>query len=188
MSRFRQVPALALKTQAWANGAGVTTEIACGPDDPWQWRLSIAQITQACEFSRFPDTRRLFTPLDAPLRLRFGVDDERPLLRLNVIAFDGAQAPYVTLPEGTTRAFNLMLRGDAQGELIARPLNGAMWLPVRAGWRWFAHLLSGRAQVQASDESTALAAGANLWIDAKPGESVRIHGGGELVLVQLAIT
>jgi mannose-6-phosphate isomerase-like protein (cupin superfamily) len=47
-------------------------------------------------------------------------------------------------------------------------------------------VLSGHAQVQVNEESMELAAGANLWIDAQPGERVRIHGGGELVLVQLA--
>jgi environmental stress-induced protein Ves len=186
MSRLRLVAAQALQTQAWANGAGTTTQIARDPHEPWLWRLSIADITQACEFSRLPDTRRLFAPLDAPLRLRFGADDERSLLRLQVAAFDGAAPTCVALPEGATRAFNLMLRGEAQGELIARPLNGVMWLPARAGWLWFVHVLSGHAQVQVNEESMELAAGANLWIDAQSGERVRIHGGGELVLVQLA--
>ena len=187
MSRLRPVAAQALQTQAWANGAGTTTQIARDPHEPWLWRLSIADITQACEFSRLPDTRRQFTPLDAPLRLRIGADDERSLLRLQVVAFDGAVPTHVTLPEGPTRAFNLMLRGEAQGELLARPLNGAMWLPARVGWHWFVNVLSGRAHVQVNEESMELAAGANVWIDAQPGERVHLHGGGELILVQLAM-
>ncbi|GLQ87983.1 HutD/Ves family protein [Dyella flagellata] len=185
MSRLRQIPAQALKKQAWANGAGITTEIACGPDDAWQWRLSMAEITQACEFSSFPATRRQFVALDAPLQLRFSPARELSLLRLQIIAFDGAEAPYVALPEGATRAFNLMLRDEAQGELIARPLNGDMWLPARASWRWFVHVLSGHAAMQVNDEHAEFAAGANVWIDAQPGERVRIEGGGELVLVHL---
>jgi len=108
------------------------------------------------------------------------------LLRLSVAHFDGADAPYALLPEGATRAFNLMLRGTMEGELIARPLNGSMWLPLRAGWQWFAHLLGGRADIQAGDEHMTIDAGSNLWIDAQPGDRVRIEGGGELVLVQLA--
>jgi environmental stress-induced protein Ves len=186
MSRLRQVPTEALKTQAWANGAGTTTEIASGPDTDWQWRLSIADITQACRFSRFPDTRRLFVTLDAPVQLRFGDEPELSLLRLQVTAFDGAEAPTVTLPEGAPRAFNVMLRGDAQGKLIARPLNGSMWLPSNAPWHWLVHVLSGRAEIQVNAERDEFATDANVWIDAQPGERVMISGGGELILVQLA--
>lgn len=187
MSAPRPIPASAQHTQPWANGAGTTTVIASGPDDAnWQWRLSIADITQDCAFSAYPDTRRQFVPLDAPIRLRFDNQRELSLLRLSVTHFDGADAPHAQLPEGPTRAFNLMLRGDAEGELIARPLNGSMWLPQRDGWRWFVHLLGGHAEVQVGDDRAGVDMGASLWIDAQPGERIRIEGGGELVLVQLA--
>lgn len=187
MSALRVVDATSLRTQAWANGAGTTTVIASEPDDAnWRWRLSIADITQEAAFSIFADTRRQFVPLDAPIQLRFNDARTATLLRLAVTRFDGADAPYALLPEGPTRAFNLMLRGAASGELIARPLNGSMWLPLRAGWRWFVHVLGGRADIQVGDERVAVETGANLWIDAQPGERARIEGGGELVLVQLA--
>lgn len=187
MSRLRPVPEDALRTQAWANGAGTTTVIASGPDADWQWRLSIADITVACDFSPLPDTRRQFAALDAPVRLRFGDNHERLLLRLQVTHFDGADAPHAALPEGATRAFNLMLRGNAHGELIARPLNGSMWLPAREAWSWFVHVLSGRAEIHVDAERVEVSAGANMWIDAQPGERVRIVGGGELVLVHLCV-
>jgi uncharacterized protein len=187
MSALRLVDPATLRTQAWANGAGTTTVIASEPDDAnWRWRLSIADITQEAAFSCFPDTRRQFVPLDAPIQLRFNDALTTSLLRLTVTRFDGADAPYALLPEGPTRAFNLMLRATAEGELIARPLNGSMWLPQRAGWRWFVHVLSGHADMQVNDEHVAVDAGANAWIDAHPGERTRIEGGGELVLVQLA--
>jgi uncharacterized protein len=187
MSALRLVDPASLCTQAWANGAGTTTVIDSGPDDAiWQWRLSIADITREGPFSTFVDTRRQFVPLDAPVQLRF--DDQRSttLLRLSVTHFDGADAPHAYLPDGPTRAFNLMLRGTAQGELLARPLNGNMWLPLRAGWRWYVHMLGGRAEIQAGDERTTVDAGSHIWIDAQPGERVHIEGGGELVMVQLA--
>lgn len=186
MSALRPVPASALRTQPWANGAGTTLVIASGPDETdWQWRLSIADITQDCTFSAYPDTQRQFVPLDAPITLRFDDQREVSLLRLSVTHFDGADAPHAQLPEGATRAFNLMLRGEAKGELIARPLNGSMWLPRRDGWRWFVHLLGGRADVQVGDDHAGMEVGASVWIDAQPGERIRIEGGGELVLVQL---
>lgn len=188
MSALRLVPSTALRTQAWANGAGTTTVLASGPDETnWQWRLSIADITQASTFSAYPGVRRQFAALDAPLRLRFEDKPEISLPRLSVTHFDGADAPHAWLPDGPTRAFNLMLRGNAQGELIARPLNGSMWLPQRVQWRWFVHVLGGHAIVQVDQERIDAAQGSNLWITAQRGERVRIDGGGELVLVQLAI-
>ena len=187
MSALQVVPASALRTQAWANGAGTTTVIASGPDDAnWQWRLSIAEITQDCTFSSYPDTRRQLVALDAPLHLRFDRDRDVSILRLSATHFDGADAPHASLPDGPTRAFNLMLRGASEGELIARPLNGSMWLPRREHLRWLVHLLGGRAEVQTGEERIDMDVGSSLWIDAQPNERVRIEGGGELVLVQLA--
>ncbi|GFZ95445.1 HutD/Ves family protein [Dyella caseinilytica] len=187
MSALRPVPADALRTQAWANGAGTTTVIASGPDESnWQWRLSIADITQDCAFSPYPGTQRQFVALDAPIHLHFGDQRDVSLLRLSVTHFDGADAPHAQLPEGPTRAFNLMLRGDAEGNLIARPLNGSMWLPARESWPWFVYLLSGQAEVRVEDEQMNIEAGSSLWIDALPRQRIRIEGGGELLLVQLA--
>lgn len=189
MSRLRPVPVASLRTEAWANGAGATTVIASGPDEKnWLWRLSIADMTQACVFSTYPGTRRQIVALDAPLHLRFDDGRDIELLRLGTTHFDGADAPSAQLPQGATRAFNLMLRGGAHGEAIARPLNGSMWLPLRAHSCWFVHLLAGHADVRVDDGHNILEPTGSLWIDAQPGERVRIEGAGELVLVQLAVT
>jgi uncharacterized protein len=186
MSQLRLIPDNALHSQAWANGAGTTTVIASGPDEAhWQWRLSIADITHDCTFSAYPDTRRQFVALDAPVQLRFDDGRERALLRLSVTHFDGADAPHASLPDGATRAFNLMLRGEAEGQLMARPLNGSMWLPLHQGTHWYVHVLAGSANVHLDDQRIDIAQGTHLWIDAQPGERVRIEGGGELILVQL---
>ena len=187
MSALQLVPTSAWHVQPWANGAGTTTVIASGPDEAnWQWRLSIADITQDCAFSAYNDTRRQFVPLDAPIHLHFGDQRDMALLRLSVARFDGADAPHAHLPDGPTRAFNLMLRGAAEGELIARPLNGSMWLPRREGSRWFVYLLSGQAQLQAGDERVTLSPGAALWIEAQADQSIRIEGGGEAIFINLA--
>lgn len=185
MSRLHAVPVDALSTEAWANGAGTTTVIGSGPGASWSWRLSIADITQACDFSAYPDTRRQFVALDAPMQCRFQDGRERLLHRLQVMHFDGTDAPRVSLLEGPTRAFNLMLRGSANGELIARPLHGSMWLPTRPPCRWFVHMLAGHARLRVEDEYAEITAMSHTWIDAHPGERVGIEGGGELVLVQL---
>lgn len=187
MSAFQPVPANTLRQQPWANGRGSTLQLACDRDDAdWRWRLSVAQIEQDGAFSAYAGVRRLFAALDTPLTLIFPGDLERTLRRLEVHAFDGADAPRARLHDGPTRAFNLMLRDDAQGELIARPLHGVMLLPVTPGWRWFVHLLAGHAEVQLDAESHPLLPDDNLWIDAQPGQRLRIDGSGEIVLVRLA--
>jgi environmental stress-induced protein Ves len=187
MSAFRAVPSATLQRQRWANGHGSTLQLACGPDDVhWRWRLSQAQIDQDAAFSSYPGVQRLFAALDTAVTLVFPDGTERPLGRLEVHAFDGADAPQVRLHEGATRAFNLMLRDGARGELIVRPLTGAMLLPVATGWRWFVHLLAGHADVRVDDEHRALNPADSLWIDARPGQRLRIDGGGEIVLVRLA--
>jgi environmental stress-induced protein Ves len=189
MSRFRPVASAAQRTEPWANGAGTTTVLASGPNGPngvdWQWRLSIARIEQDADFSPLPGVRRHFAVLDAPLTLHFPDGRRQALLRLAVDHFDGGQPPRAVLHEGPTRAFNLMLRGKADGELLARPLNGAMVLPAQAGGHWFVYLLAGKASIDAGDERATLDQGQSLWIDPLPGDRLRIDGGGEIILVRL---
>jgi environmental stress-induced protein Ves len=187
MSFVRRLDADALHEQPWANGTGSTLLIDSGPDpDQWQWRLSMARIEHDGPFSTLPDTRRAFVPLDAPIRLRFQDGRERELLRLSLMTFDGDDAPHAELVDGATRAFNLMLRGDAQAQLIARPLNGSMLLPVRANTRWYVHLLSGRAQLHVADETYALDSGDHVWVVPGPGTRTQLEGGGEVILVELS--
>ncbi|NII71458.1 hypothetical protein FHW84_000014 [Dyella sp. SG562] len=183
MSAFHRVPAESLRAEPWANGAGTTMVLASGPDSSaWQWRLSIAQIDRDTDFSALPGVRRQFTALDASLALRFA-DSERHALRLAVIRFDGADAPHARLTDGPTRAFNLMLRDGAEGELIARPLNGAMLLPPSAGAHWFLYLLAGHAELRSGGENLAMTQGESVWIEA--AGTLRIEGGGEVVLARI---
>ena len=167
MSAFHRVPAETLRAEPWANGAGSTTLLASGPDPAaWRWRLSIARIEDDADFSALPGVRRQFTALDAPLSLIFP-HGERKLLRLAVLRFDGADAPHAHLTDGPTRAFNLMLRDGAEGELIARPLNGAMVLPPSAGSHWFLYVLAGQAALRSGGEQLHVMQDEALWIDAE---------------------
>lgn len=187
MGAFRPLPAAAQRTEAWANGAGTTAVLDSGPDlgaGAWRWRLSIANIERDADFSALPGVRRQFAPLDAQLTLAFADGRQRHLLRLEAIRFDGADAPRAVLADGPTRAFNLMLRGGADGELIARPLNGAMVLPLTAGTRWFVHVLAGHAQLRIGGETMHAAQDASVWVEA--AGTLRIEGGGEIVLVRIA--
>lgn len=184
MSRIRRVPADAIRVEPWANGGGSTTVLASGPEpSQWLWRLSLAQIDQDSTFSVLADTRRQFVPLDAPIHLQFPDGSVTSLLRLQRTCFDGIDAPHAVLPDGPTRAFNLMLRGDRQGDLIARPLQGAMVMSAAIGVRWFVHLVAGQAQVSADGDRVDIAQGESAWVEAQGG--FRVEGGGEVVLVRL---
>lgn len=188
MSRLQAIPRSAQSDEPWANGAGSTTVILREPDDGgWTVRISVARVERDGPFSELPGTRRTLVPLDAPMTLRFADGLEITGARMGALQFAGAPAPAGILPEGPTRDFNLMLRGSARGEVLARTLVDTMVLPIEPGLRWLVYLDSGRAAVQAGpDESLALnPRDAALVIPGDAAEPARIEGAGEIVLVKL---
>jgi environmental stress-induced protein Ves len=167
-----------LPTQRWAHGS--TQVLLAGPDpDAWQWRLSLARIDEEGDFSACPETRRLLVPLDAPVAL-----NQQHILRLRTIAFAGDPPPECALPEGATRAFNLMLRRGAEGELHARPIVGAMMLPARGQDAWFVFVVSGQLRVSRAGDSRELAADDYLLIPSTDERAI-LEGGGEIVTAKL---
>lgn len=184
MSLQRVDPAGFLR-QPWANGGGITTELAAGPDRArWRWRISVAQVERAGGFSALPGVRRQIAPLDVSLRLHFPDGRDVTLNRLQVLAFDGDPPPRCELPDGPGRDVNLMLRDGAAGTLIARPLTGSMLLPGDGAQRWFAWLPTGHARLAQGADSLELAAGEAAWVE-PGGENARLEGAGEIVLARL---
>lgn len=123
--------------QPWRNGGGSTQPLLTWPSaEAWQWRVSVATITQDGPFSAYPLVQRWFVVLaGAGVALRLGerlvhVTPESPPLQ-----FDGVDAPGCTLLQGSTLDLNLMLRPDAgQGGLCAA-VPGTPWVcaaPQRA--------------------------------------------------------
>jgi environmental stress-induced protein Ves len=188
MSELSRLPAENLQGTHCAQGTTFITPIACGPgDDDWQWQMTLIGMEQEVDFPAHADLRRQFVPLDAPVDIAFADGRRQQLNRLQITQFDAGNAPPSCQPTEPTRTFNLELRGDTQGELMARPLNGAMVLLAPQGWRWFVLLISGRARVIADHRSQPMEANDMLWIDPTPGHPIRIEGGGELVLVRLPV-
>ncbi|HET8897191.1 MAG TPA: HutD family protein [Rhodanobacteraceae bacterium] len=174
--------------QPWANGGGVTTELAAGPDrHDWQWRISLAQVDVPGPFSALPGVQRQIAPLDVGLDLHF--DDGRTvqLQRLQTFAFAGDPAPRCELPDGPGRDINLMLRHGAAGELIVRPLVGHMVLPAGTTSRWFIYLLAGHASVSDARDEYRLEAGQAVWMEPNAAGRHAIDGAGEVILVRLAL-
>lgn len=130
----------------WKNGLGRTREIAVHPpgtgSDDFLWRVSVAEVDSDAPFSRFPGIDRQIVLLDGG-GFTMTLDDDRvhalstPLLPF---AFPGEAAVAVTLIDGATRDFNLMLRRtQVRGDVLpwrqpgARTVDPAIVLVYCAG-------------------------------------------------------
>ncbi len=188
MPSLQAIPRGIQREEPWANGAGVTRVVLREPDSAdWRVRVSVARVEHEGPFSELPGTRRTLVPLDAPMALQFPDDHTLHAARFGNLRFAGVPAPTGRLPEGPTRDFNLMLRGDARGEAFARTLVGSMLLPRQPGERWLVYLDSGHASVRADGgEALALNPGDAALVIANdaPARAI-IEGAGEVVLVKL---
>lgn len=98
-----------LACEPWRNGGGVTRTVACGGDDSalgWDWRVSIADITQSGPFSRYP-----------------GIDRDLVLIGGGPLVLHGAAASLRLDGVGEQVQFSGDLRMSA--ELDAKPAR--MW-------------------------------------------------------------
>ncbi len=126
-------------SQPWKNGLGRTREIAVQPSnagmDDFLWRISIAEVDSAAPFSSFPGIDRQIALLDGN-GFTMTLDDDRvhPLTTPFVpFGFAGESKVSVTLTDGPTRDFNLMVRrAQASGKLPARPFHRP---GLRREWR-----------------------------------------------------
>lgn len=111
--------------QPWKNGRGSTREIAVHPagagSDAFLWRVSIAEVDSAAPFSTFPGIDRHIVLLDgAGFTMTLDDDHVHALTTpLAPFAFAGEAKVTVTLVDGPTRDFNLMVRrAHAHGEVL----------------------------------------------------------------------
>lgn len=99
----------------WKNGGGSTTEIAAFPPgagfDDFDWRISLATISQDGPFSTFPGIDRTLALVDGDgVLLDFG--DERVVLSPSepLIEFAGEEQVHATVTGANTTDFNVMTR------------------------------------------------------------------------------
>lgn len=104
-----------IKPQPWRNGGGVTRELASHPgaspeEGAWDWRVSIADVTKAGEYSAFPGMERLLTVVEGELLLLSVDGAEHPLEKYRPFRFPGGAESFSALPTGDIRNLNVITR------------------------------------------------------------------------------
>lgn len=114
----------------WKNGLGMTREIAVQPSessaDNFLWRVSVAEVNSAAPFSSFPGIdRHIVLLVGAGFTMTLDGDRTHSLDTPFVpFAFAGEAKVAVTLADGPTRDFNLMVRrvsASGQVDVLREP-------------------------------------------------------------------
>ena len=173
------------RRMAWKNGLGWTNEVAREPADEaeeFAWRVSVAEVDADCEFSRFAGIDRSILVLaGAGMELRIGEDTRMVVAGGPALVFAGEDGAACRLLAGPTRDFNVMTRRGVYTHTLARvQVDGQMELAGDGG-TGLVYVAAG--QVEAA--GWVLTAGDCLRGGAVPGDSLRVRGAGELVVVRL---
>lgn len=177
-----------LPASPWKNGGGSTREIVCRPEgaglDGFDWRVSIATITQAGPFSAFPGMDRVIMLLDGDgVRLRSTAGVDHRLDRAHApFAFSGDLALDCALLGGPSTDFNVMTRRGALHAEV-RVLRESATLPVSS--RGLLLVLHGTWQLPGTQ---GCAPGQGVWWDGDShgGQVTRQDGNGALAWVRLS--
>lgn len=178
VNQVRTVSLADVPPQPWRNAGGSTQELLAGPDaGAWQWRISVARITQDGPFSAYPGVQRWFVVLaGAGVALHTAQRLVHVTATSPPLQFDGADAPGCTLLDGPTLDLNLMLRRDAGNGGLHRATAGAPWLssaPYRALF------CTGAGHLQVDDETAVRAPAMSLLHSTQAGgQSWRWFAGG----------
>src|SRR4051794_32177689 len=140
-----------LKARPWRNGGGVTRELARQPrtpppDNAWDWRVSIAEVTRAGAFSGCAGMERVLTVIDGELLLLRVNGAEHPLEKYRPFRFSGDADSAAALPTGDILNLNVITRNGAfKGYTSIIELSKKRAHPVFAGQ--FGVLLQGNGTV-----------------------------------------
>jgi len=99
---------------AWKNGGGITREVAVSPQgaglDDFDWRVSIAQVSEPGPFSIFPGIDRTLAILDGRMMLAFDAHSVTLDAASAPFAFAGDVACTGTPLDGAVTDLNVMTR------------------------------------------------------------------------------
>ena len=140
---------------AWRNGGGVTREVArqASVDSPG-WRVSMAELERPGPFSVMAGLKRHFTVVGTHPVTLILPDQRTKLVPRQSVVFDGDTAVECLLPEGASRALNLMY-------------NPLQW-QARVAW-----LTQGEPlQRHPGAETLVVAVGGTAWMSSRPAQSL----------------
>ena len=187
-----------LKPAPWANGGGITRQVAAGMADgtmtagpgtkgqPWDWRLSIAEVAKAGPFSALEGIDRILTVVDGELMALTVNGVEHGLEKFRPFRFSGDSETSATLPTGNLMDLNLMTRrGVFRGHTTILELSKKRPHPVFAGQ--LAVLLQGNATVSPATGDDGIVADALGKFDTVVGADAapEISGRGFLAVVSI---
>lgn len=146
MSTHRYIPAATFREVPWANGLGMTREIATDPEGGW--RVSLAPMARDAAFSVFPGLDRVLTVVEGRgLRLSISGSAE----------IDPGAAPFG-------------FPGDAPcaGRLTAGPVANLNVMVRRGAWSAAVAWREGAAPAAAADLRLVIAAAGSVAVDSAP--------------------
>ena len=102
-------------SRPWKNGGGETRDVFISPPfatlDGFDWRLSLADVTEPGPFSAFPGVHRTLCVLEGELELQVeGTAPQRLLPHSLAVSFPGDIAVFGRPVGGPARDLNLMVR------------------------------------------------------------------------------
>ncbi|MCU1548361.1 MAG: hypothetical protein JWO29_1312 [Arthrobacter sp.] len=174
-----------LKAQPWRNGGGVMRELAghretapaagsSAQDRTWDWRVGIAEVSKAGDFSSFPGMDLVLTVIDGELLLLKVDGAEHPLEKYRPFRFSGDADSSGALPTGDIRALFVRTRNGAfKGYTSIIELSKKRAHPVFSGQ--LGVLLQGQATVSPGPARETHPAGEDPVTEPRDAERVELH-------------
>lgn len=161
--RIRVLRARDRPRSAWRNGGGATWEVAASsrPDSTdFDWRISIAEVSQAGPFSDYPGVDRVITVIEGD-GLDLTVDGTVHRLGPGEpFRFRGEASTYGRPLAGATRDLNVMVRRDrftAELDLVDLGAGEVLDGPEPVG-TWMVLVLDGQVSAAAGESRFELSA------------------------------
>jgi len=176
-----------LKPAPWRNGAGTTREIMSYPAgaENFDWRISVADVDAAGDFSAFPGVDRILTLIEGELLVLTVDGVEHAMEKYRPFRFSGDSATSCVLPVGATRDLNVMARrGTIKAYLSIVELSKKRAHPIFDDQ--FGILLQGNAVVSVGLEAEAESADLGTLDAVRGGDPApEVLGRGFLAVVTL---
>jgi environmental stress-induced protein Ves len=175
-----------LTSVPWRNGGGVTREVVSvggSGRSRFDWRVSIADVSETGPFSAFPGVSRIITVVEGE-GMDLLIDGvEHVLGPREPLSFDGASHTLCTRLAGPIRDLNVMVRSDRLCATVAvRDLSATR--PIAITGSQVLVLLTGSAVVVGADGSRAELD--RLDAVCPVGEHVRlVEGSGRAAVVRI---